>query len=55
MNCKRCGKKVTDTAKQFCSMDCRNVYVSDMMIKKAKKIKREFGNSYYLKKEEANG
>ncbi len=51
MNCKRCNKAVKDPKKKFCSEECRNFWVSDLMIKKAKKAKKDFGNTYYVKKE----
>jgi len=35
--------------KSFCSTLCRNVHVSNLMVKKAVEIKRVHGNSYYVK------
>lgn len=48
--CKQCNNKA-EGKKSFCSEICRNKWVSDLMVKKSQKIKKKFGNSYYLKKE----
>ena len=50
MICKRCKKAKAIEGRQFCSTDCRNFYVSDLMIAKSQAIKKEFGNKYYEKK-----
>ena len=47
--CKNC-KKATIGERQFCSPLCRNLWVSDFMVKKSKKIKKDIGNTYYAKK-----
>ena len=52
--CENCNSEMT-TLNKFCSVECRNSWVSDLMIKKSKKIKKEFGNAYYSKKESSNG
>ncbi len=50
-NCKQCKKPLELTSKEFCSDECRNKWVSELMIKKSKEAKRFFGNKYYAKKE----
>jgi len=51
-NCKYCGKKIKEN--NFCSVEHRNNYVSELMIEKAKDIKRTIGNKYYGKQKEDN-
>ena len=46
MICKQCKKEWFGET-TFCSRLCRNIWVSDLMVKKAKKIKKDVGNSYY--------
>ena len=47
--CKNCNN-VTEVDRMFCSTPCRNSWMSEYMIRKSKKIKKEIGNSYYAKK-----
>ena len=49
MTCKKCKKEIFGS-KEFCSKECRNFWVSEMMIKKSASAKKKFGNAYYLKK-----
>ena len=49
MNCKQCNK-IKTSSNDFCSKECRNLWVSEFMIKKSKQDKKKFGNTYYLKK-----
>lgn len=46
-NCKYCNKDIK--ARNFCNEQCRNNFVSEIMIEKAKKIKGTIGNKYYRK------
>ena len=48
--CKQCEEDAVD-GKSFCSSVCRNNFVSSFMLKKSKRDKKEFGNAYYLKKQ----
>lgn len=46
MICKQC-KKEFKGPNTFCSKQCRNLAVSDFMVKKSRIIKKKIGNSYY--------
>jgi len=49
--CLNCKKSTCSSTKKFCSDTCRRFYLSEMMIKRSIKIKKEFGNTYYTKKD----
>jgi len=52
MICKQCKKEKTIGVREFCSQQCRNLWVSDFMVKKSKKDKKQYGNNYYTKDED---
>lgn len=54
MICKQCKTKDNLPGREFCSTGCRNLWVSNLMVKKTVKNKRLFGNSYYIKKDKSN-
>lgn len=51
--CEQCKDKgVSMGSLRFCSMKCRNAWVSGLMINKAANNKKEYGNAYYVKKKQ---
>lgn len=46
----RCLKCDAPTIKghKYCGMSCRSAYLSQMMIRKSKNIKKRWGNNYWV-------